>query len=417
MKQRDTKRKQKKVRSVSDSTPAYRSVVEGRGETTSPEKTPRRGRSVGKLVLRLLAVMAVIAVLAVAWQYRDRYMPDGFLVWADEMLAGGNRGDGFPVTADGSTAKAMTAIKGNLAYLTDTSLVLLNDSGGVVASRAHNFADPAMKTAGTYALVIERGGKRVRLERRSGTLLTHTHEQSVLTAALAENGTFAVASGESKSYLSQVKVYSKEDKNVYNWYSADQLVADVALSADGNRMAVIGLSAKEGEICSTLFVFDLQKGEDAKPVTYQKTDVMLCSAAFLPNGSIAAVGDNALWIITPDGARVEHTYEGNELMGAAFASDSAAVVLRRYGTTTGGRLLVLDQNGKETQNTAFDSSFRDIGVSGASYLLLTDETVTLYDKNGPQKTAAVTADGQYVAAVGNTVYVMGLTAINQIAWQ
>lgn len=404
------KRKQKKIRETSNA-PVYRSVVEHREETE--EAAPRRhGRSLGGLLVKLMAVAAVVALLAVGWQYRDRFMPDGFLVWVDEML-GGSKGNGFPVEVNGSAAKNMTAVRDTLAYLTDTSLVILNDNGGQVVNRSHNFAEPAMKVSGNYVLVSEIGGKRVRLERRSGTVLEHTHFDAVVTAAVSENGRFAVVSGESKSYLSQVSVYTDHDKNIYNWYSADQVVVDLALSPDGKKMAVLGLSSEGGDICSSLMVFRLDK-EESEPMTFRKKGVLLCAVQFLGNNQVAAVGDTALFTVK-DGALKTVEYGDYELSGAAFSNKSVAVALRQFGTTDGGRVLAVDSSGEQRFSVSFEGTYRDLCKNGDGWLLLTNGEVVSIGRDGAVQKTESGADSQRVVAVGNTVYVMGLTEIRQVS--
>lgn len=404
------KRKQKKVRE--GVTPAYRSVVEDR-ELPEKEAPPRRrGRSMGRLLVKLLAVAAAVALLAVGWQYREHFMPDGFLVWADELLGGGGGGSGYPVSVNGSAVKHMTAVRDSLAYLTDTSLVILNGKGGQVVNRAHNFADPTLQVAGNYLLVSEIGGKRVRLERRTGTTLEHTHFDAVVTAAVAENGRFAVVSGESKSYRSQVAVYSDSDKNIYNWYSANQVVVDVALSADGKRMAVIGLSAEAGAMRSSLMIFDLEKEE--KPVTFRNTGTMLCAVEFLVNGQVIAVGDSALWVV--DNSTLQTVSYGDyELMGTAFSDTAVTVALQQFGTTDGGRLLSVDGTGTQRFSLDFAGSYRDVCRRGEDWLLLTGQTVTAVSRDGNAKKTESGADSQRIAVAGGTVYVMGLTEIRQVA--
>lgn len=410
------RRKEKKTRD-SANVPAYRSVVEEEPAAQAPPRKQRRkGRSTGLFLLRLLAVAAVVVLLVVGWQYRESFMPDSVLLWADELLAGTGRGDGYPVTISGSTIKAMEPVRNTLAYLTDTSLVMLSDSGGEVVNRAHSFVDPAMKVAGDYALVAEIGGKRLRLERRSGTVREHTHFDEIQTAAVSENGRFAVVTGESKSYLSRVSVYDAQDRNIYNWYSSEQLVADVALSRNGHYMAVIGLSAEGGSLCSTLYLFDLEQDE-TQPVSFSGTDLMLCSVRYLRGGQVVAVGDTALWTVDKEReTKTEYLFGNSELQGAAFSETTAAVSLRQYGTTTGGTVVIVDEQGAVCGTRDFADSYRDIAASDDEYLLLTNREVLSVRRDGTTRTAKISADGQQIASVGRTVYVMGLTEIRQVTF-
>ena len=125
-----------------------------------PAKKRKHRHPVARAIVRLLLVAAVLTGGFAVWKNWDKLAPEALLDWIDMKLDGADKGDGFPYAISGDTVVAMGQAKNNLALLTDTSLLFINEKGGEIARRSHAYARPLLKTAGSYALVAERGGGR-----------------------------------------------------------------------------------------------------------------------------------------------------------------------------------------------------------------------------------------------------------------
>ncbi len=64
------------------------------------------------------------------WKNWDKLAPEALLDWIDMKLDGADKGDGFPYAISGDTVVAMGQAKNNLALLTDTSLLFINEKAG-----------------------------------------------------------------------------------------------------------------------------------------------------------------------------------------------------------------------------------------------------------------------------------------------
>lgn len=401
-------------------------------EALPPKKRRRRRSTVLRILLRLLIVAALL--LTGLWVYKnwDSIAPESLLLWMDEKFGGGEKGDGFPVELTGSEIITMLPAKNNMALLSDTNLLLYNSRGGQVASRPHGYARPIMKTAGEYILIAETGGTRFRLENRATTLLDvpannqKTEDgktfdvldipltNSIVAAAVDEKGNVALITGASQSHTSEVVVYNKRGKRLYARQSAELITVAAAFAPDGKHLAVAGMNAAEGALKSSVQIFDMTSTSSAPVKEYSDTDVMLCELAYFPGGTVVAVGDTATWVMNPEGTLFEkHRYEDDELIGFVVGSDAAGIVLRRYGNTDGGRLMVINPTGDQAYSADFDGAFRHIATAKSGFWLLTGNTLRRAGLKGFDASLPVPSDGRLVGSLGDKALVMGLTSLNE----
>lgn len=412
-------------------------------EPAAPEETPalqevprkkRRRRSFFARVMLRLLIVAVVFVAGV-WVYRnwDTLAPESLVIWLDEKFSGGEKGAGFPVDIVGSEITAMTRLKNNLAVLSDNALILYNSRGGEVDRRIHGYAKPILRSAGDYLLIAEADGLRFRLESRSGTLLdvpannektedgkTTTVldkplENKIVTASVDARGNVTLVTGSSQSHMSEVLVYNKQGKRLYARRSAEHMVVDAAVSPDGKQVAMVSLSTDGGAMRSSLQVFDMSSAENAPIKEYAQNDLMLCRVIYFDGGTVLAVGDSACWVVNPSGTLFEkQSYPEYELIGMTEGENSAALVLRRYGNTDGGRLLVVRSTGDVAYTADFEGSFRDISPAGSEgYWLLTGGELLHAGGKGWDQRLDIPADGRMVCGLGDRAIVLGLTSLTE----
>lgn len=413
---RDITIKKRRVTERHDSAPE-RATTEPSAAPSRPRR--RRQRSVIWLVIsRLLLVAVVVALGVLVWQNWDRLAPAALSEWVNNAVTGGEGGDGFPVAITGSNVCTMQAVGGQTAVLTDTSLLMYNDRGGEVVSRGHTYADPLLDTSGSYALVAELGGTRYMLGTKKETVHTGQVNNVILGAAVDSEGRVALATESSRSYMSEVLVLDRTGGEIFHWYSVDLTVVDVALSPNGKRVAVLGLSAENGEMKSTLLIFRLSGSQTAAEYSYSATGPMMAAIHYYGNGCVAAVGDTQAWVYDPaDDSVAQITYEDEVLLGYQFSDCGIGVVTRGFGESGGGTLAVLSPAGKQTATAEFTGDFRHLAAADNGFYLLTNGTLYQADKNGFLRQTAVAADGLQIVNMNGRPLLLSLTALTVCTWE
>ncbi|MBE6767802.1 MAG: hypothetical protein E7549_02685 [Ruminococcaceae bacterium] len=416
---RDLTIKKRRVTATEEPMPEN-TATEAKGRRPSRKKRARRrGRSVIWAVLfRLTLVVAVVLLGVLLWRNWDTLAPAALTEWFDRTVTGGDGGDGYPVDISGDGVVSMQAFGNNAALLTDTSLLVYNSSGAETVDRGHTFADPLLCTAGDYMLVAELGGNRYTLHNKKEAVRDGAAIGTVVSAAVSENGQVALATESSQSYMSEVLVFDRKGNEAFHWYSADLMVVDVAFSPRQKEIAVLGLSAVGGDMCSTLHVFSLSGKEEGPTHTYRATGAMMTALNYFDNGRVAAVGDTAVWVYDPDKNETAVTdFEDAVLLGYAFSDEGVGAVTRDYGESRGGMLRVITTVGNPVREITFAGNYRHVTAADRGFYLLTEDTLYQADGAGIAKQTAVSADSLMTVEMNGKPLVLHLSMLTRCTWE
>lgn len=408
-----------KKRRVRDTEPEN----ELRPETKEPKAKPkkkkrRRQRSVvWPILFRLLLVVVLVMMGVLVWRNWDRLAPAALSEWMDKVVTGGEGGDGYPVPITGSSVVSMKSSGTQAAVLTDTSLLMYNTAGAEIVNRGHTYANPLLDTAGGYVLVAELGGNRYLLGNKKETVYSGQVANAILGAAVDSEGRVALATESTQSYMSEVLVLDRDGAELFHWYSVDQTVVDVALSPNGKRVAVLGLSAESGLMKSTVQIFTLAGGDGGAEHTYSATGAMMGALHYYQNGNVAVVGDTAAWVYDPQSDEAAVTdYSDATLLGYAFSDRGIGLVMRRFGESSGGTLTVVTPAGKMTGTEAFEGDYRHVTASDRGFYLLTSDALYDADTVGFAHRMTVAADGLQVVDISGRPLVLSLTTLTKYDW-
>ena len=273
-----------------------------------------------------------------------------------------------------------------------------------------------MKTAGRYAVILESGGTRYRLETRSDIELEHTVSGKIVTGAVSKKGDVAVVTEATQSHLSGVTVFSRKGEQRYQWLTAEWMAMDVSFSADGNSMSVVACRARDGAMQSTIIVFNLRE-EEAQPKQYLADGVLYTRVQYMDNGAVVAVGDTQLRFVNPTGELDKTVSQTDkQIVGFAFGRDSVLCAVRAYGSQENGTATIYSSAGDVKTEQDFEGEFRDTGVMHEDYLLITNRFAYCVGFDGIKQKTAVAADSLMVGAIGDKALYLGLTALGELTW-
>ena len=388
-------------------------VPDTRKNAAKPRRR-RRQRSLIRVVFwRLVLVAVVITAGVLIWRNWDHLAPAAVSEWVNNAVTGGEGGDGFPVAITGSNVVSMQSMGSQVAVLTDTSLLMYNERGGEIVSRGHTYADPLLDTSGSYALVAELGGTRYMLGTKKEALRSDRVSNAILGAAVDSNGSVALATESSRSYMSEVVVFDRTGAETFHWYSVDLTVVDVALSPNGKRVAVLGLSAENGEMKSTLLIFRLAGSQTTAEYTYSASGAMMAAVHYYGNGRVAAVGDTAAWVYDPDSNSASTiAYDNEVLLGYSFSDRGVGVVTRGFGESGTGTLHIMTPAGKETAALEFTGDFRHLSAADNGFYLLTANALYNADTATFARQTSVAPDGLQTVSLNGRPLLLSLTALS-----
>lgn len=377
-------------------------------ESREQLRRQRKKRARRRLLRRLVIAALIAGIVWLFWNHWDTLAPDKLLARLQDSM--NDTGGGFPVDISGANVHAIARTQNYFVTLGDSYLTYYSSKGSEINRYPCTYSSALLRTAGKYVLLAEQGGRRVQLTTRSMTLAEITTDQKILSAALCDNGRFAVLTQGGQGYAVQVTVYDRQGKTLYSRSRSRQATA-MALSEDGSRLALLSIEATNGALNTVVEAFDLSSPAVEAQYTYTAADTLLYRLQYVGD-RLAAVGENGLLLMRAAAdAPVSYPIGSRRLLGFCAGGSRVALVLRDYGDTGGGSVVVLDDDGVVCSETAFDGDFRHLSVEGTHFLLLTDSYVQTIGAGGAEKRAAVESDGQQAVLCGDTAVVLGLSTL------
>lgn len=325
-----------------------------------------------KVLLSFAAAVTVICLVL------HLILPVGILENLQNLTALIGSG-GYPSELN-STETLNSVSRGMYYYLlTDTRINAYSGSGKEIFSYSHGFENPVMKTSKTRALVFSQGQNQAFIYNLASLKSTVNTKDPIITANISDSGTYAVVT-QSDSYASVVSVYNKNDKPVYEWYSAEETVNNVAISPNGKKIAVSLFNASSGVYSSRVCVF----GFDSASPEYTET----CGDA--PVYNLDTAHSAGFSVVLKNGVRFigwsdyKKTDYENAYNAAMFRSGSggSVAVFNRASDRTDNRVAIFNSKGKLKSEFEFKGIIGDIEISGGHIYCISDTAVLLLSEDG-----------------------------------
>ena len=394
------------------------------GKHTVPEE--KRGRPdcfkerrVPRWIYRVLAILAISALAVLGWYNRANLAPENFLQWVKSSVVGMGIGDGYPKTFSGSSVapKNFLCIDKNIVFASDTALTVCNTTGKELLNIQHSYASPAIRASGTRILLYHLGGKNCTVETVGGNPVKLAVQQNILGGALAADGRSALISA-ADGYCGMMTAYSASGQVLsYYWFSSYYPTA-VALSPDGTKAAVTGVSAKDGSLVSAIYIIALDSGKTVQPETVC-TGNLLSDVFWDTSRTVAAVGDTgAVFLNLTSGTKTDYSFQGSKL--TAYCSDGGrlALGLMPYEGSVNQKLVVLSQTGSAIHTGQFAGKIRSVSLFGQTAAALSDGKVyfsSLASVSGSGHACDVGSDSCAVALKDEgSAYVLGISEVRLV---
>ena len=380
---------------------------------------PGRLRRIPRWVYRMIVILALSALAVAGWYDRANLTPQNIVQWVQSRIVGLGIGDGYPQSISGSSVAPQNFLSSgkNLVVASDTGLSVYNSTAREILGLQHGYAKPVLKVSGPRALLFNLGGKSFRIETTGGKSLELSAEQDILGGALAPDGQCALVTA-ADGYCGMLVSYTADGAVRSRYWFYDYYPAAVALSPDGRRAAVAGVSAKEGELVSALYLIDLSSEKPVQPVATCPGNLLL--AVFWDNpSSVAAVGDTGALIVDPSsGRRTDFSYEGEKLAAYASGGGKTALALSPYEGAAESALTVLDGSGARLLSRKISGRTLSVSLCGQEAAALAGGKVWFFPLSAPPdsgRSADAGADARAIALRDeSSVYVLGISEIRLV---
>lgn len=206
---------------------------------------------------------AIVAVILLTCVILSFALPVGLyenLVNLFALIGGGS----YPITISGTNVINSVSNGSYYYLLTDTNIAAYSNNGKIVFDELHGFANPVMSVSETRVLVYDQGGRVAYIYNLGGLIHTVETEYDIICASISRNGEVAISTHSDK-YASTVSVYNKNNKQIFIWNSAIDIVNNVIVDPSGKKFAATTLGVVAGQYNNKLQIFDINS-DSADPI-------------------------------------------------------------------------------------------------------------------------------------------------------
>ncbi len=309
------------------------------------------------LLLLLLALMTIISIFRVHTDYatlssykQESNQEDQYVAFHNTVLQYGSNG-----------------------------ISCIDSQNKVLWSQTFEMDRPILAMSDSYIAVADQSGNDIWLFDANGYVQQMTSTYQILQISVSNEGSVAAVMERNKNCYLQIYNSSGEltAGGEAHLKESGYPVA-IALSSDGQTLAVSYLNVSTGSLSSTLTFYDFSSGdEDSDHVlaSFENEGLTIARLAYLENGSLLAFGNTAVQIysgtsspelqteLKPDG-NIISIFVGKERFGLVFqnqqtASGDAEAKSSATGDSSDAayRLEVYRSNGKKAFSTDFSIAY------------------------------------------------------------
>lgn len=320
------------------------------------------------------ALLVIVASLIIC----DAVLPAGLYETVLTMLRASGSGS-YPITLETSNTENVV-VKSNFYYvLTNSEVKAVTTGGKVIFTYTHGFENPVIKTSSTRALVFNQGGNNALIFNLDEVCSTIETEKEIKTAAIAEDGTYAIVTG-ADGYVAAVNVYEKDDTPLYRWFSSNDMVNNVGLSPNGEKLAVTTFSTNVGGFNSKLLILNYNSATPEFTKDYNGEIVYNLSTAY-SDGLAVATANNFNFINWSEYELKQYKNEYN-LQMMRECDGGILLVYNRENDKTDNRIVIISDEGEIIKEFEFSGIITDISYEDDVVYCISDTKAYILNLSG-----------------------------------
>ncbi len=360
--------------------PKKNKIIYDEGEPAPRKKgnfTLLRGKK-AEIKKRWQVVLAAVLVVILAITICQIAIPAGIPETLSTTVSAMGTGE-FPIEFESANTNNVVAKQGYFYVLTDSEIKAVSNGGKVIFSYSHGFENPVLKASSTRAIVFNQGGNDALIFSLKKLESVITLEDEIINAAIGDNGTYALVT-TAKGYVAKVSVYKKSDKLVYEWFSANDMINNVAVARNGKKIALSTLSAKVGGFDSKLMILNLKSANAEFEKQYNGEMIYNLSTSF--SGGVAVATSNTFDFVRWYKFKCETNKNDYNLQMLRESNKGTLLLYNRENDKTDNRIIVTNKSGKKKLEVKFNGIITDIAFKNNHIYLISDTKAYILDSKG-----------------------------------
>lgn len=307
------------------------------------------------------------------------------------------RGEGYPYSFPSEQVKNVYPGSSDIILLTDVYARVLTPTAKTKLNVQHNFSAPAVASKGSGFILYDRDSKYYKVARGKSVSAQKEAAGNILTCAIGENGSYAVAS-RANDAASTVTVYDGNFNSVFKWNSSSDHIIDVALTDNGKFLSAAVIGAEKGEVVSKVLVFDVNSSEPL--AQFKFPGAAAADIHFTSKGNLIIICDNMVTVIDKNKKDIKSqtAFDDDSLRFISVGSKGeTAVMFSKFGSNSSGIIKFYSAKGDETASIDTKSAVYRLAARNNEFAVYYGGEIATYNVKGVEK-ARVKCPTDYINA-------------------
>ncbi|MBQ1183077.1 MAG: hypothetical protein IIX60_01370, partial [Clostridia bacterium] len=335
----------------------------------------KRRKRVRIITLSIVAAI-ILTVLIISW-----ITPTGLIEYIQNEYAATGKGE-FPVSVYSSNPEYFGCHDDIITLTNNTFFEVYNTNGKLLQAVSHGMSNPQLEVSEARFLLYDRERYSISIFNYSNELHTAEFENTIITADIGRNGSYAVVTS-SELYKNSVYVYNKDNELKFTWNSANYYVTDVAVSDNGKKIAVCLLNSNAGSFESFVYILDFKSVTPKEK--YSFNDIVSSVSNY--GDYIFANGFDRAYSIKWDGGQTDLGVNGTIRCYDFDFDGNSCFVFGREDNEQINTIAVLNEDGKLTSTFQFNAAVEDIALTDEYIAVLSPTDCYLYNLKGELKSS------------------------------
>ncbi len=310
---------------------------------------------------------------------------------------------GYPYSLENKELGKLETVGGDVVIVSEKNLSVLDSRARLRLGTQLDSADSKIIGKNGRTLVYSNSSPVISLLSKTEVLGSVTEQSPVVTADLAENGSFACSNSSEKAQ-SVLSVYNNRFNVEFRWNCSGERIAAIGISSNGKKVAAAAVGTKNAEIYSRLLIFDTDETDPVADITYSGT--FIYRIIYTNGNRIIAVGDNKTLVYNSKGEKLdEFTYTAESV--SAICSDdngNTVICLSEFGGAK-TRIVVYKSNGKRSAEVIVNGAPGGIDIADNRIAVILGNDIVKLSYSG-KELDRISANGSpvRVAVTSGSVY-------------
>ena len=303
---------------------------------------------------------------------------------------------GYPYSLENKELGKLETVGGDVLIVSEKNLSVLDSRARLRLGTQLDSADSKIIGKNGRTLVYSDSSPVISLLSKTEVLGSVTEQSPVVTADLAENGSFACSNSSEKAQ-SVLTVYNNRFNVEFRWNCSGERISAIGLSSNGKKVAAAAVGTKNAEIYSRFLIFDTDETNPVADITYSGT--FIYRIIYTNGNRIIAVGDNKTLVYNAKGEKLEEFTYTAESVSAICSDDNGNTVicLSEFGGAK-TRIVVYKSNGKRSAEVIVNGAPGGIDIADNRIAVILGNDIVKLSYSG-KELDRISANGSPVRVV------------------